>query len=235
MKHPCMTFWPEKFFADTSHVSANAAAYYMVLLMHAWSRGGSLPNDPKTLRLMCRASRQQWHEIRDEILSFWFLAEDGRLHQKRLDIEWRRAEKRRPAEPMSDNGHSLKSLDKTPSRVSGINAKNADTLGAQKPNKNNGATPPSRARARPLPLPQNSLPSGRESSEGKAQSNSQPAAALSVGHAAQPAPNGEPLQFIRQNSPVWHLYERSTGTRLKANSIHDGHPGAWVGPWTIKF
>ena len=194
MKHPCVTFWPEKFFADTSHVSPSAAAFYMVLLMQAWTRGGSLPNDHAVLRNMTRLNRQRWQEIRDEILPFWFVGEDGRLHQKRLDKEWQRAEKRRPVEPMSDNGHSLKTLDKTPSRVSGKNAKNADTLEAQNTNEINGDPIPPRTRARPLPLPRNSLSAEeqRETVSRAAQSLSQPAAALSVGHAAQPAPNTNP-------------------------------------------
>jgi uncharacterized protein YdaU (DUF1376 family) len=183
VKHPCVTFWPEKFFADTGHLSGEAAGIYMVLLMQAWTRGGSLPNDQDHIRLLARISRQRWQEYRKDIMALWFLGEDGRWHQKRLDKEWARAEKRRPDEQ--------KSLDNLPLRVSGKNAKNADTLGGQKPNKNNGATPPSRAGARPLPLPQNSLPPGRESSEGKAQSNSQPPAPRRVlkAHAPRAAPD----------------------------------------------
>ena len=96
MRHPCMTWWPEKFFGDTAHVSPEAAAFYMVLLSHAWMRGGSLPNDDAALRNMTRLSRQKWAAIRREVMSFWTLGEDGRLHQKRLDAEWSRAGNRHP-------------------------------------------------------------------------------------------------------------------------------------------
>src|SRR5205085_5569170 len=88
-----------------------------------------------------------------------------------------------------DDPKSLKNL---PLRVSAKNEKNADTLDKEKPNEINGTPYPPRARARPLPLPQNSLAPARESSEGDAQAKSKPAAALSVGHAAQPAQNTPP-------------------------------------------
>src|SRR3954470_19663927 len=91
MRHPCLTWWPEKFFADTAHVTGEAAAFYMILLGHAWVRGGSLPNDPHQLRLMSRCDPRRWGHIWRQIEPFWTLGDDGRLHQKRLDEEWRKA------------------------------------------------------------------------------------------------------------------------------------------------
>ena len=95
MRHPCMTFWPEKFFADTADLSPDAAAYYLLMLTHAWVRGGSLPNDPDKIRLMLRLSKQRWLHLRTELLERWSVGADGRLHQKRMDEEWGKAERRR--------------------------------------------------------------------------------------------------------------------------------------------
>lgn len=97
MRHPVLPLFPEKFFADTAHVSAEAAAFYMVLIAHAWTRGGSLPNNDVALRNMTRLSRHKWVVIRHEILPFWTVGEDGRLHQKRLDAEWKRASEKHAA------------------------------------------------------------------------------------------------------------------------------------------
>ena len=90
-----MTFWPEKFFADTAHIPGEAAAMYLVLLGHAWVRGGSLPDDRDQLRLMARCHPKRWGNVWKHISPFWSLGEDGRLHQKRLDEEWTKATTRR--------------------------------------------------------------------------------------------------------------------------------------------
>ena len=90
-----MTFWPEKFITDTADMTPDAAAYYSILLMHAWVRGGALPNDHAMLRLMMRMTRQRWNQLWGEISEKWFVGSDGQLHQKRLDTEWQQAERRR--------------------------------------------------------------------------------------------------------------------------------------------
>jgi len=83
-----MPFFPNDFFADTAHVQGDVAAYYLVLLGHAWARGGSLPDDDDQLRLMARCPGRRWPQIRDALRTFWSVGEDGRLHQKRMDQEW---------------------------------------------------------------------------------------------------------------------------------------------------
>ena len=93
MRHPILPLFPEKFFADTADMTPDGAAYYLVLLAHAWVRGGSLPNDPDKLRLMLRLPRMRWARLRHQILEKWTLGEDGRLHQKRMDEEWQRRER----------------------------------------------------------------------------------------------------------------------------------------------
>lgn len=70
-KLPSMPFYPADFFADTAHISGEAAAAYLVLLGHAWLRGGSLPSDDEALARLVRLSRQKWSSIRLEVLPFW--------------------------------------------------------------------------------------------------------------------------------------------------------------------
>jgi uncharacterized protein YdaU (DUF1376 family) len=141
MRHPCLTWWPEKFFGDTAHVSAEAAAFYMVLLSHAWLRGGSLPNDDAMLRNMTRLSRQKWQAIRREVMSFWYLAEDGCWHQKRLDVEWARASKNHVA------------VQRASHKVDEQMQKSNTKLKAQKASKNNGQQFSSARAGDPTPTP----------------------------------------------------------------------------------
>jgi uncharacterized protein YdaU (DUF1376 family) len=94
MRHPCLTWWPEKFLAATADMTPDGAAYYRLLLDHAWVRGGSLPNNDDKLRLMTRLSVYRWRAVRAEILEKFTLSEDGRLHHPRMDAEWQRAEQK---------------------------------------------------------------------------------------------------------------------------------------------
>ena len=106
MRHPCLPLWPEKFFADTADMTGDAAAHYLVLLAHAWVRGGSLPNDPDRIRLMLRLSKERWARLRRQILPRFTVGADGRLHQKRMDHEWSRREEH-AAKARAKNGLGL--------------------------------------------------------------------------------------------------------------------------------
>jgi uncharacterized protein YdaU (DUF1376 family) len=97
-----LPFFPEKFFADAAHLSWEERGAYLILLSHAWVRGGSLPNDDRQLRLLVGCGIRKWHAMSAAVLSFWKLAEDGRWHQKRLDEEWQRANARLERVPQSD-------------------------------------------------------------------------------------------------------------------------------------
>jgi uncharacterized protein YdaU (DUF1376 family) len=170
MRHPYLPFFPEKFFADTAHVPGDVAGYYVILLAHAWARGGSLPDDDDQLRLMTRCHHNRWPQIRAMLRSFWFIGDDGRLHQKRLDREWKRAETWRQNQgKASPSGRG----ERDTSRVSALQHKGI------KPNDFNATPPkPTRARALTHTHTQNSLSYDRENSEG--------AAALSVRAHASP-------------------------------------------------
>lgn len=79
-------FWAD-FFADTRHVSGEAAGAYLLLLGHAWLRGAKLPNDDRALARMADVSPRKWASIKRDVMSFWTL--DGDVwRQKRLSKEW---------------------------------------------------------------------------------------------------------------------------------------------------
>lgn len=87
-KLPSMPFFPADFFADTAHMTGEAAAVYLVLLGHAWLRGGSLPDDDRLWGRLARVSAQKWTTIKPEILPLWQLGPDGRVLQKRLTRDY---------------------------------------------------------------------------------------------------------------------------------------------------
>lgn len=166
---PYMPLFPEKFFADTLSMSWDARAVYLELIALAWNRGGTLPSDQNQLRRMIGCRTQTWRRLWQQIEPFWTLGEDGNWHQKRLDREWRRAQKGKTTRSFVPQSDSLSSQPD-----------------GKKRSKINGNAEKTRARDRahnPQPT-QTSLPYGRETSGG--------AASLRVqSHATPPRENEE--------------------------------------------
>ena len=74
------------FMADTQHLDARETGAYAALLFHAWlAADNGLPDDDKRLCMLARCTPAEWRKIRSTVLGFWFLGNDGRWHQKRLD------------------------------------------------------------------------------------------------------------------------------------------------------
>ena len=119
MRHPCMTFWPEKFFGDTAHLSWEERGAYLLLLSLAWVRGGGLPNDDQQLRRMVGCGSKKWRAMRPAVMAFWKLQEDGLWHQKRLDVEWNRANERTQRRASGRTSGDNEAKDKTQGRASG--------------------------------------------------------------------------------------------------------------------
>lgn len=89
------------YLSDTMHLTTEQHGAYLLLLMSAWSRGGSLPNDEGQLAAICRADKSIWKRIRAAVLAF-FTVEGDCLVQKRLTLEYQRALKM--AEKQKANG-----------------------------------------------------------------------------------------------------------------------------------
>lgn len=80
-------FWAE-FFADTEHLTEEAAKAHLFLLGHAWLRGARLPNDDGVLSRLCRISPRKWSAIKHSVLALWKREEDGFWSQKRMTKEF---------------------------------------------------------------------------------------------------------------------------------------------------
>lgn len=67
---------------------------YMILLCVAWNQnpGASLPNDENVLARWARLTKEEWEEVREEILACFTLLDDNRYYQKRLRLEYEKLE-----------------------------------------------------------------------------------------------------------------------------------------------
>lgn len=78
-----MPLWTDAYLGDTRHLSTFEHGAYLLLLIAAWRRGGSLPDDDAQLAKISGCTRAQWRKVGPLIRDF-FKAEDGQLRQSRL-------------------------------------------------------------------------------------------------------------------------------------------------------
>lgn len=71
------------YLADTGHLSTAEHGAYLLLLMAAWTRGGTLPDDDAQLARITRASSREWKKLRASLAPYFHVA-DGEWRQKRL-------------------------------------------------------------------------------------------------------------------------------------------------------
>ena len=91
MKHDVwMPLYIGDYLRDTGHLTTTEHGAYLLLLMQAWTRGGSLPTDDARLRAMCRMGAKAWQGSRETILAF-FVLEGGAYRHKRVSAELERA------------------------------------------------------------------------------------------------------------------------------------------------
>jgi uncharacterized protein YdaU (DUF1376 family) len=84
------------YLADTGHLSTVEHGAYLLLLMTAWTRDGSLPDDDVQLARIVRASPREWKALRPALVGFFAVA-DGVWTQKRLTVELDRAKAKQAA------------------------------------------------------------------------------------------------------------------------------------------
>lgn len=88
------TVWMPLFIADylagTSHLSTEEHGAYLLLIMHAWTNGGALPDDDERLRRITRMDVRAWRRS-GPVLRDFFTAADGTLRHQRIDRELDRA------------------------------------------------------------------------------------------------------------------------------------------------
>lgn len=115
-----MPLWIGDYLADTMHLSATEHGAYLLLLMHAW-RSGPLPNDDRQLASIARVEMRVWsRNVGAAVKAFFAVGEDGRLYQKRLEAERKKAgeisDKRRDA---ASKRHANKGANPPPSPPNG--------------------------------------------------------------------------------------------------------------------
>jgi uncharacterized protein YdaU (DUF1376 family) len=77
------------YLADTSHLDAEQSGAYLHLLMHYW-RSGPLLDDELSIVRITKMSRKSWRRSATILRAFFVTGDDGRLHQKRTDLELNR-------------------------------------------------------------------------------------------------------------------------------------------------
>ena len=82
---------PGDYLKDTMHLDTAEHGAYLLLLMQAWVRGGSLPNDQEQLRRMTRMSPEQWAASSATLLAF-FTDAGAELRHKRIDADLAKAQ-----------------------------------------------------------------------------------------------------------------------------------------------
>lgn len=75
---PYMPLYVGDYLADTTHLDGVASGAYALLLLHMHQQGGSLPQDERTLAMLCKATSSQWAKMKGDVLAF-FRPEKGRL------------------------------------------------------------------------------------------------------------------------------------------------------------
>jgi uncharacterized protein YdaU (DUF1376 family) len=85
-----MPLYVGRYLADTGHLTVCEHGAYVLLLMHYWCNG-PLPDDDKQLSTIARTERKAWDKVVGPALRPFFRAIDGKLHQKRSDIELAKA------------------------------------------------------------------------------------------------------------------------------------------------
>ena len=119
MRVPYIRFWLNDFYDATSHLTREARHSYRDMIDKAYMTGqGSLPNDEGAIRRMIGVSPWKWAAQREQVMPFWFVGEDGRLHNKRLDLEWRKATDRE----FRDETHAAESAAKKQAKANGAKA-----------------------------------------------------------------------------------------------------------------
>lgn len=90
---PFMPVYVSVYTGDTQHLSCEEDGAYWRLLRAMWSGGGSLENTPRLLARICGLTPARWAKISPVVMAL-FTETDGRITQKRLAAEHKKASDR---------------------------------------------------------------------------------------------------------------------------------------------
>jgi uncharacterized protein YdaU (DUF1376 family) len=79
------------YLADTCRLTTEQHGAYLLLIFDYW-RNGALPDDDAVLAQVCRLTADAWSMHGAVLRGFFTRADDGLLHQKRIDVEIAKAQ-----------------------------------------------------------------------------------------------------------------------------------------------
>lgn len=82
-----MPLYVGEYMADTTNLNTEQHGAYCLMLMAAWRRGGTLPNDDEQLAAVTKLPLARWKKHRAVLVDFFKADEDGRLVHKRVTQE----------------------------------------------------------------------------------------------------------------------------------------------------
>lgn len=143
------------YLGDTMELDGAQHGAYLLLLMYYW-RNGPLPIDDAKLAQIARTDARLWKRTVGPVVRAFFHEQDGRLRQKRCDLELAKVEgisaKRRAAAGARWNGHVEPPPDGAYADANAsANASDVDMQSQSKPDANEDANGMLRAIARHLP------------------------------------------------------------------------------------
>lgn len=127
------------YLADTTHLSTEQHGAYMLLLMTAWKRGGSLPDDDGQLASIARLDMPRWRKHSATLRAF-FGRQGGDLVQGRLAEEYANAVKANDAQK-TNGAKGGRPKGKTQTKPMGFDSLNPRVNPWPNPNHNPNETP----------------------------------------------------------------------------------------------
>lgn len=186
---PQLPLFTDAILGDTQHLTTLEFGAYMLTLIIAWRTDGCcLPDDDIYLSRITRTGRG-WSRVKDAVMAFWVLGEDGKHRQKRLTSEHLRA-----AEYVAQKSEAGKSsaLKRKESRATGV--------AAALTGRTNGSSTPTLT---PIPTPTKSKSSAGYSPE------------FEKFWKAYPGRGGEP----NPKKPAWLSFQKALRAGVEAQTI----------------
>ena len=81
---PYMQLYVADYLADTMHLTVEQHGAYLLLIMNYWQTGKPLPDNDQRLQCICKASAEQWQELRPAIEEF-FIIRGGYWYHNRIE------------------------------------------------------------------------------------------------------------------------------------------------------
>lgn len=91
MKRPWMPLYVGDYLADTRNLNNCEHGSYLLLLMHLWNCGKLPPDDRSLARIAC-CHPPHWPRLKEVLIQYFTIQEDGSWIQKRLSLELTKSE-----------------------------------------------------------------------------------------------------------------------------------------------